>query len=179
MYWYVLVGNGTHILALLKNSTEAICFAEMGRKWYVLICVDTGFRGSHRDAAMPPPSADMEDGDPHPRPVDEEFFDCRPDAADMEEAIGKFMEGMEKQERTGFAALHKLLQGLPVPVLKTAGCMTQAEASEGGFLRDLDEDEKKWFTPSELLLYKVAVEHRYITVHNGTALYVLVHTSTY
>ena len=60
--------------------------------------VDTGFRGSHQDAAMPPPSADhacMEDRDPHPCPEDEDFFECRPDAADMEEAIGKFMEGME------------------------------------------------------------------------------------
>ena len=69
--------------------------------WYVLISVDTGFRGSHRDAAMPPPCADhasMEDRDPHPCPEDEEFFECRPDAADMEEAIGKFMEGMEKPE---------------------------------------------------------------------------------
>ena len=76
--------------------------------------MDTGFRGTHQDAAMPPPSADhasMEDGDPHPCPEDEEFFECRPDAADMEEAIGKFMEGMEKQERTGYAALHKLLEG--------------------------------------------------------------------
>ena len=43
----------------------------------------------------------------------------------------------------------------------TAGCMKQAEAFEAGFLRDLDEDEKKRFTASELLLYKVAVEHRY------------------
>jgi hypothetical protein len=44
--------------------------------------------------------------------------------------------------------------------------MTQAEAFVGGFLRDfkLDEDEKKRFTPSELLLYKVALEYRY----NGT-----------
>ena len=55
-----------------------------------------------------------------------------------------------------------------LPVQKTAGGMTQAEAFEGSFLRDLDEDEKKRFTPSELLLYKVAVEHRYITVHAGT-----------
>jgi len=119
---------------------------------------------------MPPPSADqasMEDGDPNPCPEDEEFFQCRPDAADMEEAIGKFMEGMEKQEHTGYSTLHKLLQGLP------------AEAFEGGFLRDLDEDEKKRFTPSELLLYKVAVEYRYITAHTGTYLYVLVHTGTY
>jgi hypothetical protein len=97
----------------------------------------------------------------------------------MEEAIGKFMEGMEKQERTGYSALHKLLQGLPVPVHNTAGSMTQAEAFVGGFLCDLDEDEKKRFTPSERLLYKVAVEYRYITVHTGTYLYVLVHTGTY
>ena len=133
--------------------------------------MDTEFCGLHQDAAMPPPSAgpaSMEDGDPHPCPEDAEFFECRPDAADMEEAIGKFMEGMEKQERTGYAALHELLEGLPLPVQKTAGSMTQAEAFEGGFLRDLDKDEKKRFTPSELLLYKVAVEHRYITVNTGT-----------
>ena len=131
---------------------------------------------------MLPPSAvhaSMEDWDLHPCPEDEEFFECRPDAADMEEAIGKFMEGMEKQEHTGYAALHKLLEGLPVPVQKTAGGMTKAEAFEGGFLRDLDEDEKKRFTPSELLLHKVAVEHRYITVHTGTTMYVLVRTSMY
>ena len=84
---------------------------------------------------MPPPSAgpvSMEDGDPHPCPEDAEYFECRPDAEDMEEAIGKFMEGMEKQERTGYAALYKLLAGLPVPVQKTAGSMTQVEAFEGG-----------------------------------------------
>ena len=72
--------------------------------------VDTGFRGSHRDAAMPPPSADhacMEDRDPHPCPEDEEFFECRPDAADMEEAIGRFMEGMEEQECTGYVTPSK------------------------------------------------------------------------
>ena len=131
---------------------------------------------------MLPPSAvhaSMEDRDSHPCREDEDFFECRPDAADMEEAIGKFMEGMEKQERTGYAALHKLLEGLPVPLQKPAGEMTQAEAFEGGFLRDLDEDEKKRFTPSELLRYKVAVEHRYMIVHTGTTMYVLVRTSMY
>ena len=64
-----------------------------------------------------------------------------------------------------------------MPVQKTAGSMTQAEALEGGFLRDLDEDKRKRFTASELLLYKVAVEHRYITVHTGTDWYVPVRTS--
>ena len=50
------------------------------------------FAPGDQDAAMPPPSADhtcMEDGDPHPSgcPEDAEFFECRPDTADMEEAI--------------------------------------------------------------------------------------------
>ena len=85
MYWYVLVCTDMY--------------------WYVLVCtsipltgVDTGFRGSLRDAAMLPPSAvhaSMEDRDSHPCPEDEDFFECRPDAADMEEAIGKFIEGMD------------------------------------------------------------------------------------
>jgi hypothetical protein len=136
----------------------------------------------HSDAAMPPPAADhasREEGDPLPCPEDEEFFDTRPDTADMEEAISKFMEGMEQQEHTGYNALHKLLQGLPVPVQKKARSMTQAEAFQGVFLRDLDEDEKKRFTPSELLLYKHAVEYRYITVHTSTYWYIPVHSSMY
>ena len=98
-----------------------------------------------------PDNASMEEGDPLPCPEDEEFFESRPDAADMEEAISKFMEG----------ALHNLLQGLPVPVQKNASSMTPAEAFQGGFLRDLDKDEKKRFTPLELLLYKHAVEYRH------------------
>jgi len=76
----------------------------------------------------------------------------------MEEAIGKFMEGMEKQERTGYSTLHKLLQGLPVPVHNTAGSMTQAEALEGGF--------------SALMV-------RYILVHTCLSLYELTCTDLY
>ena len=98
MYWYVLVCTVLYI-----QTYVAVC---TGMYWYVLVCtdmycyvlvctgipltgVDTGFRGSHRDAAMLPPSAvhaSMEDRDSHPCPEDEEFFECRPDAADMEEA---------------------------------------------------------------------------------------------
>ncbi len=64
------------------------------------------------------------------------------------------MEGMEQQEHTGYNALHKLMQGLPVPVQKDASSMTQADALHEGFLRDLDDDEKKRFILSELLLYQ-------------------------
>jgi hypothetical protein len=75
---------------------------------------------------MQPPAADYasrEEGDPLPCPEDLEFFDSRPDTEDMEEAISKFMEGMEQQEHAGYNALHKLLQGLPVPVQKKASSM--------------------------------------------------------
>ena len=68
---------------------------------------------------------------------------------------------------------------VPVPVQKDARSMTQAEALHGGFLLDLDDDEKERFTPSKLLLYKHAVEYRYISVHTSTYRYILVHTSMY
>ena len=97
---------------------------------------DPGFRGSHHDDVNQAPVAahtSYEDGDPRPCAEDEEFFESRPDAADMEEAISKFMEGMEREECTGYNALHKLLQTLPVPGEKDANSMTQEEAFQGGF----------------------------------------------
>ncbi len=74
---------------------------------------DPGFRGSHRNHAMQAPApahSSCEEGDLRPCREDEEFFESRPDAADMEEAICKFMGGMESEECTGYNALHKLLQ---------------------------------------------------------------------
>ena len=56
----------------------------------------------------------MEDGDwGIPCPEDAEFMDARPDAAEMEEAIGKFVNGLEQQERSGYHELHSLLSRLP------------------------------------------------------------------
>ena len=86
---------------------------------------DTGFRGSHRDDAMQAPApahTSCMDGDPRPCAEDENFFESRPDAEDMEEAISKFMEGMEREECTGYNALHKLLQTL-YPAQGTRGCL--------------------------------------------------------
>ena len=89
----------------------------------------TGFRGARRDAnkrvpdiEQPPLDPEMdESGNNDPCPEDEEFFDARLDAATMEEAIGKFMDDMEAQERDGFS-----LQG-PSPICGTApdGCLCQ------------------------------------------------------
>jgi hypothetical protein len=63
------------------------------------------------------------------------------------------MEGMEKQERTGYAALHKLLQGLPVPVHKTAGCMTQAEAFQGFMCTHLRNRQPTILFTMDAILY--------------------------
>ncbi len=51
---------------------------------------------------MQPHITDDDEGDDNPCMEDEEFFQGRPDADDMEEAITKFLDGMEGQERSGF-----------------------------------------------------------------------------
>jgi hypothetical protein len=96
--------------------------------------VFAGFRVARRDALMGDvgqsprvrEDGDMgpsdEKGDPNPCPEDEEFHK-EPDADCMEEAIGKFMEGLEGQERAGFSQIHSLLQRLPVPVQKETRSM--------------------------------------------------------
>ncbi len=57
------------------------------------------------DTSQPPVQEEPEEGDPSPCPENEEFF-ARPDAAGMEEAIGKFLDGLEGQERRGFEEMH-------------------------------------------------------------------------
>jgi hypothetical protein len=79
----------------------------------------------------------------------------------MEEVISKFMDGMEAQERGGFKELHRLLACLPVPTVKASQAMTHKGALEGSFLPSMTEEEQKLFTPSELLLYKHALEYRF------------------
>jgi hypothetical protein len=117
-----------------------------------------------RDAVQPPIRCDSEqqheDMDPLPCPEDDEFF-VSPDAASMEEAIGKFMEGLERQESGCFPNINRLIQSLPVPAQKVNRCMTHSEALEGQFLPNMSEEEQKRFTPSELLLYKHALEYKW------------------
>jgi hypothetical protein len=55
----------------------------------------------------------------------------------MEEAISKFVEGLEAQERSGFDDIHRLLKGLPVPVTKAIRVMTHAQAIEAQFLPNM------------------------------------------
>ncbi len=52
----------------------------------------------------------------------------------MEEAISKFVDGLERQERRGFTEIQTYLQRLPVPGSAEVREMTHAEAIEGHFL---------------------------------------------
>ena len=118
------------------------------------------------DASQPPVEQEPVEGDPSPCPEDEEFF-VRPDAAAMEGATGKFLDGMEGQERSGFEEMHRFLSTLPVPKPQDSKGMTHAEALDGKFLPDLDEEQRKRFTPSELIIYKHAQAYRYIGLYTS------------
>ena len=81
------------------------------------------------------------EGDPVPCPEDEEFF-VRPNAGDMEEAIDKFLDGLDGQERSGFEEMHRFLATLPIPSAKSSRSMTHAEAIQGQFLPEMDEEQR-------------------------------------
>ncbi len=109
-----------------------------------------------------------DDLDPHPCEEDGECFKSRPDQEEMEHAISKFLDGMPAVESKRYEQLHRYLARLPVPEAKKISVMTHSEAVEGGLLKTMSKDELKRFTPSELLLYKIATEHRCIPVHTST-----------
>ena len=75
---------------------------------------------------------------PDPGPHDEENMDARPDQEEMEQAINKFLQQLEKQEKRGFKDLATLLSHLPKPAPGSARSMSVAEAVEAGFLPALD-----------------------------------------
>ena len=92
-------------------------------------------------------SVEQDEGDPCPAPEDEEFFQG-PDTESKEEAINKFLDGMEDQERSGFKGIDRLLGRLPVPGGKETRSMSHSEARAGEFLPDMDAEEQKRSTPS-------------------------------
>jgi hypothetical protein len=78
-----------------------------------------------------------------------------PHPEEMKQAISKFLDGipavLAAVESKRYEQLQKHLALLPVPEAKKISAMML-----------------KRFTPSELLLYKVASEHMYISVHTST-----------
>ena len=57
--------------------------------------------------------------------------------------------------------------------------MTHAEALDGMLLPDLDEEQRKRFTPTELIMYKHAQDFRNITLYTSILQYILVYTCIY
>ncbi len=120
-----------------------------------------------------------EDMGPNPCEEDEEFSKSRPNAEDMEQAIIKFLDGMPALESNGYQQLHRHLAKLPVPDKQKIGSMKHTEAVEGGPIKTMSKEGLKRFTPSEVLLYKNAVEYRHIAIHTSTYQYISAHISTY
>jgi hypothetical protein len=98
---------------------------------------------------QPPISSEQQhdEMDPDPCPPEDEECSDAPDAASMEAAVSQpeFVAGLESQERSGFDNIHRLLQGLPVPVTKAIRPMTHAEAIEAQFLPMVGMSVEKTF----------------------------------
>jgi hypothetical protein len=99
---------------------------------------------------------DDDEGDDNPCSEDEEVFQGRPGAEDMEETIAKFLDGLEGQEQSGFKDLHRFLRHL-------SSCPDVEKV--GLFIPTMKEEEQKRFTSLELLLYRYALKYRYLFVH--------------
>ena len=70
-------------------------------------------------------------------------MDARPKSPDLEEmdqAINKFLQQLEKQDKNCFKDLATLLPHLPKPAQGSACSMSVAKAMDAGFLPALDED---------------------------------------
>jgi hypothetical protein len=70
------------------------------------------------------------------------------DAAETEEAINKFISGLDSQEHAGFDRLHRLLSRLPVPVtVATNGSkMSHTAALDGDFLPKWMRNSRRGFS---------------------------------
>ena len=84
-----------------------------------------GFRGAIRDEPglseryVPAQESVLdEDLDRDPCEEDEEFFESRPNAEQMEQAIGKFLDGMPAVESKGYEQLHRHLARLHLQALQ-------------------------------------------------------------
>ena len=82
--------------------------------------VYAGFRDARRDIPDPLPAQSA------PDPHDEENMDARPDQEEMEQAINKNLQRLEKQEKRGFKDLATLLSQLPKLAQGSARSMTVA-----------------------------------------------------
>ena len=90
--------------------------------------VYAGFCDCLQDIPDPPPAQSALDQ------LNEENMDARPDQKEKEQAIKKFLQWLEKEEKKGFKDLATLLSQLPKPAQGSSSSMSVAKAMEAGFL---------------------------------------------
>jgi len=114
-----------------------------------------------RDTADPYSPIDQhpEDAGQGQPPEDDEFHNG-PDQAAMDAAIADFLRRLEGQEKHKYTGLDSVLSRLPVPKKVVQTGMSVSAAVEAGMLPRMDEEESQRFTPSEVLLYQHAQDHR-------------------
>ena len=91
-------------------------------------------------------------------PEDNEL-DTRPD---IDAAIADFLKHLQPQEQELYAGPDGALYHLPVPGKVDPKGLSIHAAMEAGILPRMDAEEARRFTPSEMLLYKHAQDHRYV-----------------
>ena len=93
--------------------------------------VYAGLRDAQPYLPDPPPAQSA------PDPHDEENMDARPDQEEMGQAINKFLQRLERQEKKGFKDLASLLSHLPKTAQRFARpgapCLWQAMEGIGGW----------------------------------------------
>ena len=148
MYQYIPVCTGTNKYILVYTSTHSymtyVClYVQVHTRTYYhkLHCnsfsYGIGFRGANRDEPglseryVPVQESVLDEGlDRNPCEEDEEFFASLPNAEEMEQAIGKFLDGMPAVESKGYEQLHRHLARLPVPEKKIISAISHTEAVE-------------------------------------------------
>jgi len=121
-----------------------------------------GFRSRLRDTAdLPPPIDQLPEDEDHgqPEPEDDEFHGG-PDQAAKDSAIADFLKRLEGLERHQYTGLDQVLSRLPVPKKVDQAGLSVSAAMDAGMLPRMDEEESQRFTPTEVLLYQHAQDHR-------------------
>ncbi len=114
----------------------------------------SGFRCTHPPPAQP--FHGIEDNAPDVN--DEADFDI----PDTQAVLERFMSNMSKLANDEYRSLSVLLDSLPDPsCYTTAKSMTAAAAREKGVIPEADEETLRAFSPSEMKLYRHAMDHKW------------------
>ena len=116
---------------------------------------DTAEQPGRPEAEQPP-----EDDEYGQTEAKDEEFHGRPDQEAMDTAMADFLKRLEAQEKRNYSGLDEVMSRLPVPKTVDQTGVSVSDAIEAGMLPRMDEAESQRFTPTEVLLYQHAQDHR-------------------